>query len=237
MGKSVVAGVIARNVAERDPVLFFSLEMNAKDLIKRMIAREVRVPYHRIRRGNLSPLERHTIGQTRGSLGKLPMMISERAGLRVSEVVSMSRRMAARYGRVGLVVVDYLGLMDHAKQKGETDAHSIGRTCHALKWLGMELRCPVLLLAQLNRESEKRANRRPQLSDLRDSGDIEQDADVVVMIYRDIRTSGKDEEDHEQDERIMELHVTKNRHGATGMVQTWFLGDTMELQALARDAA
>lgn len=243
MGKSIVAGVIARNVADNlfgRPVFFYSLEMTTSELVQRMISREVKVPYHRLRRGNLSAHERDAVLATKGNLGRVPILISERAGLRAAEVVSMSRRMATRYGGgVGLIVVDYLGLMDHAKQKGETDAHAIGRTCHAMKSLAKELRCPVLLLAQLNRESERRANRRPMLSDLRDSGDIEQDADVVVMLYREMRPAGKDEQEEpqKQDDRVLELHVVKNRHGAVGMVETWFLGDTMEVQALGRDYA
>lgn len=219
MGKSAFAENNARRVAqEMDPVLWFSLEMPADQLIGRMLSGNARVDAHKLRTGTMYDQERGLIREAGEGLKKLPIYIDDTPGVNILTVKRQARRLKRKHG-LALVVVDYLQLMGAVDTKLPRE-QQIADTSKGLKMLAMELGIPVVALAQLNRDLEKRprGDRRPQLSDLRDSGSLEQDADTVVFIYRD--------EVYNQasaDEGIAELIVGKQRSGPVGVVKSAFV--------------
>jgi replicative DNA helicase len=216
MGKSALAGGIAFAAARAGvPALVFSLEMSAEQLGLRLLAAEARLPIHRLQRGSLTLEESTRLSTALGVVAEAPMRIEDSAALTVMELRSRCRRVSATEG-LGLVVIDYLQLMS-SSGRAENRVQEVSEICRGLKVLAGELGVPVVALSQLSRNLEYRADKRPMLADLRESGDIEQSADVVLLIYRDEvynpETPAKG---------VAELIVAKHRQGPTGTVKVGF---------------
>ncbi|MDE2004738.1 MAG: replicative DNA helicase, partial [Betaproteobacteria bacterium] len=186
MGKTSLALNIGENVALTTgmPVAVFSMEMGATQLAMRMIGSVGRLDQHKLRTGRLAPEDWDKLSAALGRLNEAPILIDETPALNAIEVRSRARRLMKQYGKLGLVIVDYLQLMQ-ASTQGENRATEISEISRAMKSLAKELQVPVVALSQLNRSLEQRPNKRPVMSDLRESGAIEQDADLILFIYRD----------------------------------------------------
>lgn len=218
MGKTALALNISFNAANaKTPVAFFSLEMSKEQLVRRYFASEGRISTSRLRTGNMAGEEWARLLEAGGRMLEAPIFISDNPRPTSLEIRAQARRLKARYG-IGLVVVDYLQLMRDPKAKSREQ--EIARISGDLKAIAKELDVPVLALAQLNRDVEKRPNKRPVLSDLRESGALEQDADVVMFIYRD-EVYRKDS----LEKGVAEVRVAKQRNGPTGLVKLAYLGE------------
>jgi len=221
IGKSAFALNVAEHVATRCqlPVLIFSLEMDCRQLMERLVSAVGRVNLQCLRTADLDDAEWNRVSDATERLAAAPLVIDDSPSLSIDELSSLARERASEIGRLGLVVVDYLQLIAARGPGAETRAGQIGEISRGLKLLARELNCPVMALSQLNRALELRADKRPVMSDLRDSGTIEEDADVVAFVYRD------DYYTHSNSKRpgIAEIIVGKQRNGPTGTVQLCFL--------------
>jgi replicative DNA helicase len=231
-GKSALAQTIAQHVALRvgAPVAFFSFEMTERELGLRVLCSEASVPFSNLRRGHLSRGQWGRLAEARKRLAAAPMYIDDRSAATPADVAAISRRLQREEG-LGLIVLDYLQLMSAGGRRSENRNLEIGLITRALKALAKELAVPVLLLSQLSRESERRGgDKRPQLADLRDSGAIEADADVVLFVFREEVYRPNDPSLR----NLAELIVGKHRHGATGTVEAVFLGETTTFKSMER---
>lgn len=233
MGKTSLALNIAEHVAihEGQSVGLFSLEMSQEELALRILSSEVDVPFGPLRSGHLSQKQWGRVLQAIKAVSKAPLFIDDSANPTLLELASKSRRLKAEQG-LELLIVDYLQLMQ-AGGRYESRTLEIAAITRGLKQLAKELRIPVIALSQLSRQPERRSgDHRPQLADLRESGSIEQDADVVIFIYRD------EMYDPETTDRgIAELLIAKHRNGQTGTIKLVFLSDTTKFCNLARAEA
>jgi replicative DNA helicase len=223
MGKSSLCLNVATHAAveEKVPVAFFSLEMAKEQLVERMLASESLVDLQRFRQGKLLEEDFSKLSYAVGILGQAPIWIDDTPGLGLLELRSKARRLKAEHG-IGLIVVDYLQLIN-APREGENRQAEISFISRSLKALARELRTPVIALSQLSRAPEQRGgDRRPMLSDLRDSGAIEQDADLVMFIYRAEMYKSVLEKDAEAREGTAELNLAKHRNGPTGTITLAF---------------
>ena len=211
-------------------MLFFSLEMSQLELTQRMLCSEARVDSKQVRNGNLSEDDWGKITHAIGRLAEAPIWIDDNPNLTIMEIRSKARRLKSRLGDLGLVVVDYLQLMT-GRSNAENRQVEVSEISRGLKILARELECPVVALSQLSRQLEMRADKRPMLADLRESGSIEQDADVVMFIYRD-EVYNPDSPDR----GTAEILVTKHRNGPTGMVRLAFLDHYTKFANMARGA-
>ncbi|HTR53512.1 MAG TPA: replicative DNA helicase [Kofleriaceae bacterium] len=238
MGKTSFAMSIAQNAATAGgwPILVFSLEMSSTQLAERMLCSEAKVDSSALRRGQLQRQDMTNLTYAAATLSKAPILIDDTPALSLREVRARARRFRSNkelFGgkKFGLIMIDYLQLMRGSPQAAKASREQeISEISRGLKSLAKELDCPVLALSQLNRSLEQRTDKRPQLSDLRESGAIEQDADVILFIYRDeVYTK-------EQCERpgIAEIILGKNRHGATGTVDTRFEGRYTRFENLSQ---
>ena len=232
MGKTSIALNMAQHVAIREGkgVGIFSLEMSAQELSLRVLCSEADVPFSRLRSGHLSKGQWRKVVQTVRDTSNAPFFIDDSANPTLLELASKARRLKAEKG-LELIILDYLQLMQ-AGGRYENRNLEIGAISRGLKQLAKEIEIPVIALSQLSRNPERRGkDHRPQLSDLRESGNIEQDADMVAFIYRDEVYN----QDPEADNKGMaELIVSKNRHGETGTVELVFLGETTSFRNLDR---
>ena len=218
MGKTSIVLNIAKNVAQLHglPVCVFSLEMSKEQLTYRLLSMEVGIESGRLRTGRLQQEEWPLLGQGINTLGQLPIYIDDKPNLSVLEMRSLCRRLMAEQGKeLGLVVIDYLQLMEGTTP--DNRVQELSRITRGLKGMAREMKVPVIALSQLSRGVESRTNKRPMLSDLRESGSIEQDADLVLMIYRDEYYNPET-----PDRGITELIVTKHRNGPVGTVKLLF---------------
>jgi replicative DNA helicase len=219
MGKTAFAMNIAEHVALKSgkPTLFISLEMAAIELIERMLCSVAKVNGHRLRNGTLPSEDRKRLVKTAGELSTVPLFIDDSPTRNVSEIAGAARRIKRREKELGLVVVDYLQLIqpDNANDPRQEQVAKIARR---LKGLARELKTPVLCLSQLNRQAEDSRDHRPRLSHLRESGAIEQDADVVMFVHRESYFK-KSDPDAEQNETEALIIVEKQRNGPTGDVE------------------
>lgn len=218
MGKTSFALNMARHVADHAPVAVFSLEMSKEQLTKRLIFSEARVDSSRVHRGQLTEMDWSMLTAAWSRLNKLPIMIDDSAMITPLEIRAKCRRMKSSHG-LGLVVLDYLQLMT-GSGKAENRQQEVSAISRNMKILAKELDVPVLALSQLSRKCEERTDKRPQLSDLRESGAIEQDADVVMFLYRE-SVYNKTEEN----KGVAELIISKQRNGPTDVVPLAFLGE------------
>ncbi len=229
MGKTALALNIAQNVARHDhPVAIFSLEMSREEIVTRMLCAEGRIDSQKLRTGQLSEADFTKLSNAAGTLYKKPIYVDDSPGLTVTEIRAKCRRLRRRPG-LDLVIVDYLQLMQGSG--GENRQQEIALISRSLKNLARELQVPIIAISQLNRSLEQREDKRPRLGDLRESGAIEQDSDVVAFIYRDeyynpenIETQG-----------IAEIVIAKHRQGAVGRVQMTFLPEFTLFADMGRD--
>lgn len=220
MGKTAMVLNLAHNVATKaeQPVLIFSLEMSKEQLVDRMLSRESGVSAWALRTGNLTDDDFERIGQAMGTLGEAPIYIDDTPGLTISELRTKAKREAHRHP-LGLIIVDYLQLMSGGSRYSNqaNRVQEISEISRGLKGVARELNVPLIALSQLSRSVENRHPQIPQLSDLRESGSIEQDADVVAFLYReDYYNPDTDKQN------ILEVHVRKHRHGEVDNVELYF---------------
>lgn len=220
MGKTAFALNIAQNVAKSSDkaVAIFSLEMGAESLVERMLSAEGLIPSYHVRTGNLSESEWRRMISAQERLAKGKIFIDDTAGIRISEIRSKAKRLAQENGGLGLIVIDYLQLIEgRGRENRQQEVSEISRQ---LKIIAKELKVPVIALSQLSRGVDQRNDKRPILSDLRESGSIEQDADIVAFLYREAYYK-RDEQ--EEPDNVTELILEKNRYGSLGTVQLYFL--------------
>ena len=229
MGKTSFVLNVAQHAAIEHgiPVAFFSLEMSREQLAMRLLCSEARVDSHRLRRGLLRDSDWPKLTRAAGTLAEAPIFIDDTPGISTLEVRAKSRRLKAETN-LGLVIVDYLQLM-RSRGKYDVREQEISEISRSLKALAKEIHVPVVALSQLNRGVESRSDKRPLLSDLRESGAIEQDADVIMFIYRD-EVYNKES----PDKGIAEIIVGKQRHGPTATVKLAFLSEYTMFENLAR---
>ena len=221
MGKTALALNIAQYIAvkEKKPVAIFSLEMGAESLIERMLASEGMVEGYHLKTGNLSVEEWSRLVHAQGNLYDAPIFVDDTAGIRISEIRSKARKLAQEMGGLGVIIIDYLQLITGSK--GENRQQVVSEISRELKILAKDLKVPVIALSQLSRAVEQRQDKRPMLADLRESGSIEQDADIVAFLYRDAYYQ-KEQADSQEANNVTELILEKNRHGSLGTVKLYF---------------
>ncbi len=222
MGKTALALNMAEHVAVDNglPVAIFSMEMSATQLAQRMLGSIARVDQHKMRTGRLNDKEWGDLSDAMGKLHDTPLFIDEGGALTALEVRARARRLKRQYSKLGLIVIDYIQLMA-ASSHGENRATEISEISRSLKAMAKELDVPVIALSQLNRAVDQRPDRRPVMSDLRESGAIEQDADVIMFIYREVVYKP----DLPEEQRgIAEVIIGKQRNGPIGTVKLTFLG-------------
>jgi replicative DNA helicase len=230
MGKTAFAINIAEHVALNEglPVAVFSMEMGASQLAVRIVGSIGRIDQGHLRTGKLSDDEWPRLTEAIERLRTVSLHIDETPGLTTSELRANARRLARQCGKLGLIVVDYLQLMSGSSSAGDNRATELGEISRGLKMLAKELQCPVIALSQLNRSVETRTDKRPMMSDLRESGAIEQDADIIMFIYRD--------DYYNKDSRepgVAEIIIGKQRNGPTGTVKLAFLKPLTRFESLA----
>lgn len=264
MGKTALATNIAFNVAraysgERQPdgtvkrldggiVGFFSLEMSAEQLATRIIAEQSGVASYKIRRGEIQEHEFSRIADAAREMERVPFYIDQTGGISIAQLTARARRLKRQKG-LDVLVVDYLQLLSGSSKKGENRVQELTEITTGLKALAKELACPVIALSQLSRQVEQRDDKRPQLSDLRESGSIEQDADVVIFVYREeyylknkepkmgTEEYFKWQTEMDQVHGRAEVIIGKQRHGPTGTVQLQFDAEVTRFSNLAREDA
>ena len=232
MGKTAFSLNMAENIAiqTRKAVAVFSMEMGAQQLAMRMIGSVGKLDQHKLRTGQLGDNDWERLSLALGKLNEAPLFIDETPALNALELRSRARRLHRQQGGLGLIVIDYLQLMQSINA-GENRATEVSEISRSLKALAKELQVPVVALSQLNRGLEQRPNKRPVMSDLRESGAIEQDADLILFIYRDEVYN----QDSEQ-KGIAEIIIGKQRNGPIGTVRLAFLGEHTRFENLAHSA-
>ncbi|MFZ4665730.1 MAG: replicative DNA helicase [Prochlorotrichaceae cyanobacterium] len=218
MGKTSFVLNIARNIAvlHRLPVCVFSLEMSKEQLVYRLLSSEVGIESGRLKAGRITTEEWSILGQAMGNLSELPIYIDDTPDMTVTEMRSKARRLQSEQGgKLGLVLIDYLQLMEGASP--DNRVQELSKITRSLKGMARELNAPVMTLSQLSRGVESRTNKRPMMSDLRESGSIEQDADLIIMLYRDEYYNPDS-----VDRGLAEIIITKHRNGPTGTVKLLF---------------
>jgi replicative DNA helicase len=230
MGKTAFALNIAEHVAVHEglPVVVFSMEMGASQLALRLVGSLGRIDQQHLRTGALRDDEWTRLTEAVDKLGKASIFIDETAALNSAELRARARRQARQCGKLGLIVVDYLQLMSGSSGSDENRATELGEISRGLKALAKELQCPVIALSQLNRSVETRNDKRPLMSDLRESGAIEQDADVIMFIYRDDYYHKDSKEPG-----VAEIIIGKQRNGPTGDIKLTFLKPLTRFENLA----
>nr|YP_009496396.1 DNA replication helicase [Attheya longicornis]AWT39109.1 DNA replication helicase [Attheya longicornis] len=222
MGKTALALNIALNIIKTSklPVLLFSLEMSKEQLIYRVLSMETSINQMRLRRGNLYKNDWLKLTEIIKTLSVLPLFIDDSPNLSINDIRSKIKSIIFEQNNIGIIIIDYLQLMQNSKLKIENRVQELSQITRALKSIAREFNVPIIALSQLSRSVENRLNKRPILSDLRESGSIEQDADLVCMLYRENYYSLNKEET--ADNPITELIIVKQRNGPTGTVNLRF---------------
>lgn len=216
MGKTAFAIDIARKQAKADyPIALFSLEMSSSQLIDRIIASETKLPLESVRKGGLKYEEWQQFDVAASHIRNLPIHICDKGGLDINEICSIAKNWKLKY-QIQAIYVDYIQLISGSQNRNSNREQEISGISRRLKQLAKELNVPVVALSQLSRQCEQRTDKRPMLSDLRESGAIEQDADMVVFPYRDEYYNSRAEKG------LCELLIAKNRNGKIGMVECYF---------------
>jgi len=233
MGKTAFSLNIGEYVAIEQglPVAVFSMEMGGSQLAMRMLCSVARLNQQRVRVGKINDEEWPQLVAAVQKMNEAPLFIDETPALNSMELRARARRLSRQYGKLGLVIVDYLQLMSSSRE-GENRATEISEISRGLKALAKELNCPVIALSQLNRAVEQRTDKRPVMADLRESGAIEQDADVIMFIYRD-EVYNSDS----QDKGTAEIIIGKQRNGPIGTVRLTFLGEYTKFENFAGGSA
>jgi replicative DNA helicase len=228
MGKTTLVTNLAYNVATiaKQSVIFFSLEMSKEQLVDRMLADASGVDAWNIRTGNLSEDDFSKLSDAMGEMAEAPIFIDDTPGVSVLEMRTKARR-AAHEAPLGLIIVDYLQLMQGSGRDSGNRVQEVSEISRGLKLLARELNVPVIALSQLSRSVESRTPQIPQLSDLRESGSIEQDADIVMFIYREAYYNPDTDR-----ENITDLIIAKHRNGPTGKVELYFHPERLRFMSL-----
>jgi replicative DNA helicase len=246
MGKTALVLNIAHHIAlkERQPVAVFSLEMSKEQLVQRLICSEASIKSQDLRRGKVQDSDWHRITNAVNNLYQAPIFIDDQPGQGTFEMRAKARRLTAEHGQLGLIVVDYLQLA-HSSGKSENRVQEISEIARAFKSMARELKCPLIALSQLSRAVEQREDKRPMLSDLRESGSIEAEADVVAFIYRPsyykrklLHKDGQPDLNAEPDpdEGLAEVIIGKQRNGPVGTIRLGFQPEFARFTNLARNA-
>jgi len=224
MGKTALALNIASNASinQNVPTLIFSLEMSKKQLVNRIISSVARVSAEKMRMGELDGKDWDKIVDVLPLIGSAPLSIDDTPGATLAQIRSKCRKQKLDKG-LGLVVIDYLQMMTGSGKRNDNRQQEISEISRGLKALARELDCPVIALSQLNRSPEARSNKRPMLSDLRESGAIEQDADLVMFIYRDEYYNPESEK-----QGLAEIIIAKQRNGATGTIELGYVAEQVQ---------
>lgn len=230
MGKSTLAQNLAYNVATREnkAVLFFSLEMSKEQLVERMLSEASGVDSAGIRTGKLKGNDFVKISEAMGELAEAPIYFDDTPGMSVLEMRTKARRQANKTP-LGLIIVDYLQLMQSSSRSNESRVQEVSEISRGLKLIARELDVPVIALSQLSRSVESRSPQIPMLSDLRESGSIEQDADIVMFIYREDYYNPDTDRSH-----ITDLIIAKHRNGPTGKVELYFHPEQLKFMSLKK---
>jgi len=230
MGKTTLVTNLAYNVATiaKQPVLFFSLEMSKEQLVDRMLADASGVDAWNIRTGNLSDDDFAKLSEAMGEMAEAPIYIDDTPGMTVLEMRTKARR-AQHEHPLGLIIIDYLQLMQASGRGDGNRVQEVSEISRGLKLIARELNVPVVALSQLSRSVESRSPQIPQLADLRESGSIEQDADIVMFIYRESYYNPETER-----ENITDLIIAKHRNGPTGKVELYFHPERLRFMSLDR---
>lgn len=225
MGKTSMALNLARNASVSAPVLICSMEMSRAQLGMRFMAAEAELNLSKVMQGKMASDEWSRLANTPGDLEHCNIHINSKASRTIHDVAAEARRFKRKHGAMGLLVIDYLGLFEMGDK--DTKAERVSQVTRATKILTgeSELNCPVLLLSQLNRELEKRADKRPVMSDIRDSGAIEQDADQIIFLYRDEVYNDKAD-----NKGVAEIDFAKNRNGPIGTVMMDWVGESTKFK-------
>ncbi len=232
MGKTSFALNIAENIALKNkmPVAVFSLEMPGVQLVQRMLSSCAKVDQSAMKRGELTHDDMEKIYIAMSELKSAPIHIAETSGINVIDLRARARRLADRVGKLGLIVIDYVQIMSGINSgPGSNRAQEIAEISRSLKTLALELDVPIILLSQLNRDVESRTDKRPNISDLRESGALEQDADIILLLYRDDYYNREDS----KEKGIAEVNIAKNRSGSTGTIKLAFLNQYTRFENLA----
>ena len=221
MGKSAFAINIATNAALKDkvPVAIFNLEMSKEQVVNRILCSEAMVDSNKVRTGQIEDNDWMKLASASGILSEAPIYIDDTPGISIMEIRAKCRKMKLEKN-IGLVVIDYLQLVQGSGKRGSSREQEIAEISRSLKILAKEINVPVIALSQLSRAPEQRPDHRPMLSDLRESGSIEQDADIVMFLYRDDYYNENSEK-----KNIAEVILAKHRSGSTGTVELLWLGN------------
>lgn len=224
MGKTAFALNMAEGAARKTqkPVMVISLEMNNEMLVKRMFAKTGMIDAESIRDGNLSEQDVRSLTVASENLSKMPIWFDDTPIQSFSDIRSRVLQLQRRQGKLSMVVIDYLGLIETGNERNSNRVNEVSKISRGLKVLSKEANVPIVALAQLNRGVEMRTDKRPMLSDLRDSGSIEQDADNVAFLYRDDYYSSSEEKPNDDDISQVELIIAKNRNGKRGTANLAF---------------
>lgn len=225
MGKTAFILNITENILKKYkvPILFFSLEMSKEQLIYRLLSNETGISQTRLKIGNLYKEDWNTLKKSIQNYSRLPFFIDDQANLTIQNIRSKIKTVLFEQNKVGLIVIDYLQLLLNSNLKSENRVQELSQITRALKNISKEFQIPVIALSQLSRNVENRINKRPVLSDLRESGSIEQDADLVLMLYRESYYNSTDKENKKI--TPAELIIAKHRNGPLGMVELLFQND------------
>lgn len=225
MGKTAFVLNITENILKKYklPILFFSLEMSKEQLIYRLLANETGISQTRLKIGNLYKEDWHELKESIQNYSRLPFFIDDQANLTTQDIRSKIKKVLFEQNKIGLIVIDYLQLLLTSKSKSENRVQELSQITRTLKSIAKEFQIPVIALSQLSRNVENRINKRPVLSDLRESGSIEQDADLVLMLYRESYYNSN----IEKNDKISpaELIIAKHRNGPLGIVELLFQSD------------
>ena len=239
VGKTAFALNIAQNIGTRTDrsVAIFSLEMGAESLVNRMLCAEGTIEASHLRTGQLTEEEWHHLIMAMGSLSRTSIFIDDTPGIKVSEIRARCRRLAQEKGNLGLILIDYLQLIEGSGR--ESRQQEVSEISRQLKKLAKELKVPVIALSQLSRSVEQRQDKRPVLSDIRESGSIEQDADIVAFLYREdyYQRQGTEEDKNEEEQAaddVIEVIIEKNRSGARGTVELLFKKEYNKFASISR---
>lgn len=239
VGKTAFALNIAQNIGTRTnhSVAIFSLEMGAESLVNRMLCAEGTIEAGHLRTGQLTEQEWHNLIMAMGSLSNTSIFIDDTPGIKVSEIRARCRRLAQEKGNLGLILIDYLQLIEGSGR--ESRQQEVSEISRQLKKLAKELKVPVIALSQLSRSVEQRQDKRPVLSDIRESGSIEQDADIVAFLYREdyYQRQGIEEDKNEEEQAVddvIEVIIEKNRSGARGTVELLFKKEYNKFASISR---
>jgi replicative DNA helicase len=224
MGKTALSLNIASNLIKKSklPVLFFSLEMSKEQIMYRLLSMETNINQMRLKKGKLSQNDWIKLNKMIKIVSKLPLFIDDTFNLSIQDIKSKIKTIIFEQNNLGLVIIDYIQLMQNTKLKNENRVQELSQITRSLKTIAREFNIPILGLSQLSRNVENRVDKKPILSDLRESGSIEQDADVVLMLYKNNVDNSSSSKQDSTNSQLMELIIAKQRNGPTGTIKLKF---------------